>query len=238
MSARRLPAALALLGLVLPGVPVVAKDKKVDATFLDRVVAGEDMYDRSAFPPPTPEEARQLPFQDHDEDASAVVNDIIDHLVAANPTILDGHRRPEFVLLADDRTTCFTVRSASKIACSGDLLGEMLRIDGGREMFRFVIAHEMAHVAIKSHRARFVRQDKMHNTWMTLGIIGGLAANMALAKYSKTGNTINVTTTAAGGRRSGPGSSTAATPATSRKAWWRRNGRATTSRKRISSPSI
>lgn len=197
-------AALALLCGALPAsAPSAApseraakpkKDKNLP--FADRLKAGKVQF---ANTPMTPLVAAQLTEFDiiRDPLMERAAHDILARLISAHP----GGRGamptqlPFFVIEGDD-INCSTLATGGAILCTRAVFDQLIAAGtAGKDQLAFLLAHELAHVTIASHRERFGKSDKLKKDIATAGVVAALVGLAVFSDYKKSGDQITMQAT-------------------------------------------
>ncbi len=169
-----------------------AAAKESQKTFAQRLDAGEIVF---AQTPMMPLDAAQLadlhPISDPplSHFAETVLTRLIAVLPGPKPVGLP------FVLMNGAGFNCTTIRSGGAIGCTAPVIELLGSSPLGQDEMAFLLAHELAHATIAAHRQRFERSEKLKAGWTRFGMEAAMISLMALSKYSKTGDTVNVTAT-------------------------------------------
>ncbi|MFA6112665.1 MAG: M48 family metalloprotease [Sphingomonas sp.] len=208
---RRLSFALGMAAMLLgstAATEALAKKK----TFAERLAAKEIVFAGPDTPPPaTPATAgSKTPARTpHDlYENIQVVSDpalqnaaveIFRKLIAAHNRISPGAppQLETFFLIAGDNINCTAMPEIKAVACTAHAL-QVLRLaeEEGRDQLAFLLAHELAHITIASHRDRFGKTDKLKKEIIQVGTIGAMTGLLVLSQYKKQGNSLQIVPTA------------------------------------------
>ena len=189
VNLRRITAILALIFL-----PNAAEGGKPKPSFAERLEAQSIVFADQPMKPLTTDQLVGYEIV-RDLELERIAHSTLDKLMRAHPS-----RVPEqlpFFLIKGASYNCSTLPTGGAILCTDRAIRLATEAGArGENQLAFLLAHELAHVTIASHRQRFEKSQTLKSTWSQMGSVAAVASLMALSHYTKTGNTVTMTTTA------------------------------------------